>query len=163
VQTSDEIRSVVTSLDEAEAAEVRDAEVQRRSAARRAEITALLGIALAVIGGVVGSIVFARSIARRVRRNQENAERLIEGRELLPAPSGRDEVGRSGIALVEAAHILAERPHACDSGDSTEREPLKVILTRWARGRRRDDAAAVTLNPAAEEIVGVPAAEAVER
>jgi signal transduction histidine kinase len=87
---------------------IESAEAARRRWAGVARTMAWLGIVVGALGGVVGSTVFTRSIARRVRRTSENAELLVRGEPLLPAPEGKDEVGRSGTALVEAARQIRD-------------------------------------------------------
>jgi PAS domain S-box-containing protein len=159
VQTMGNIRATVTDIEHTESAEVRVAEEQRAAAARRAKTAAILGMAIAVISGILGSVVFVRSISRRVHRNRENAERLVEGRELLEAPQGRDEVGRSGGALVMAARILADRDRRLSESEATqrrERELLQAILDQMGEGVVVCDGAGsyAIVNPAATRILG---------
>jgi PAS domain S-box-containing protein len=159
VQTMGNIRSVVSDIETREEAEVRIAEDERALAADRAQTAAILGMAIALFGGVFGSVVFVRSISRRVHRNRENAERLVEGRELLEAPRGRDEVGRSGAALVMAARILSERDRRLSESEAAqrrERELLQAILDQMGEGVVVCDAAGTfaIVNPAAITILG---------
>jgi signal transduction histidine kinase/CHASE3 domain sensor protein len=155
VATMEEIQSLVDSIEQKQERAVRVFEADRRNASARARRAAVLGIALGILGGLLGSVVFARSIAGRVRRNRENAELLVRGLPLRPAPQGADEVGRSGAALVEAATRIrdAERKIRQD------KELLQAILDQMGEGVVVVDGQGwnVLFNPAAGSILGLGA------
>ena len=66
-------------------------------------------ILFGLLGGVAATVGFTRGVTTRVRRLEENAVRLATGEPLAPLPHSRDEIGRLGGALEEAASLLAER------------------------------------------------------
>jgi predicted signal transduction protein with EAL and GGDEF domain len=68
-----------------------------------------VGVALGILGSIFAVMLFTRGIARRVGRNEQNAQRLERGDPLLPPPDGLDEVGRSGRAFAIAVEIIEER------------------------------------------------------
>ncbi len=70
------------------------------------------GVIAGFASGLASIVFFTASVARRVRRNEENARRLAEGLPPLDPISGRDEVGRVGEALLRARVVLTERQAA---------------------------------------------------
>lgn len=85
------------------------------------EIGAIAGF----LSGVAVILVLTTSIARRVRRNEENALRLAEGLPLFTRASGNDEVGRVGTAVERAAELLAERGAALAESEVRYRTLLR--------------------------------------
>ncbi len=90
------------------------------TAAGRANITAMesaidavsvAGLALGMLAGVSGVVLFASGISRRIARAAANADRLGEGQPLVPvpAPGARDELGQLARSLVHTERLLASR------------------------------------------------------
>jgi signal transduction histidine kinase/ActR/RegA family two-component response regulator len=88
--------------------------------ARRADITQLestigwvsiAGLALGLLAGLIGVMLFGSGISRRVARAAANAVRLGEGQPLKPVPmlSARDELGELARSLTRAEQLLARR------------------------------------------------------
>ncbi len=88
--------------------------------ARRADITRLestinwvsiAGLALGLLAGLIGVMLFGSGISRRVIRAVANADRLGEGQPLepVPMPSAGDELGRLARSLTRAEKLLARR------------------------------------------------------
>src|SRR3984957_3764692 len=87
---------------------------------RRADVTRLestinwvsiAGLALGVLAGLIGVMLFGSGISRRVTRAAANADRLGEGQPLrpVPMPSAGDELGRLARSLTRAEELLARR------------------------------------------------------
>ncbi|HET8629757.1 MAG TPA: CHASE3 domain-containing protein [Thermomicrobiales bacterium] len=85
----------------------RTARLARVRAWGAAAVAASLVVGL--LGGLAAALLFTAGIAGRVRLLEENARRLAARRPLLPAPAGRDELGRLGRGLADAGALLAER------------------------------------------------------
>ncbi len=90
------------------------------TAAGRANITAMesaidtvsiAGLALGMLAGVSGVVLFASGISRRIDRAAANADRLGEGQPLVPVPvpGARDELGQLARSLVHTERLLASR------------------------------------------------------
>ena len=88
--------------------------------ARRADITQLestigwvsiAGLALGLLAGLIGVMLFGSGISRRVARAAANAVRLGEGQPLKPVPllRARDELGELARSLTRAEQLLARR------------------------------------------------------
>jgi signal transduction histidine kinase len=97
-------------------------------------LTRLLNLAMAVViglglaGGVAASLFFARGIARRVKRLQENAGRLQDELPLTDLPSGHDEVGRLAASLERASVLLAEKSRGLQAQAAlVRRERLSAV------------------------------------
>jgi signal transduction histidine kinase/ActR/RegA family two-component response regulator len=67
------------------------------------------GLALGVLAGVIGGVLFTSGIARRVAEAAANADRLGAGQDLDPARDARDEIGRLTGALTRAKRVLDSR------------------------------------------------------
>jgi PAS domain S-box-containing protein len=88
----------------------------RQAQARRTRALALGAIGLSVLlgaaGGVAAVLLFTSGVTRRAAELEGNAERLAEGRPLLPAGPGRDALGALAGGLERAALLLGEREQA---------------------------------------------------
>jgi len=85
----------------------------------------LVGAIAGFVAGLLSVLLFTSGVARRVRRNEENAGRLAEGLALLARAAGGDEVGRVGLALERAAEILAERQAALAESEARYRALIR--------------------------------------
>jgi len=68
-----------------------------------------LSLVLGLSCGIVAASLFTSGIARRVRRLEEDATLLAQGRALAPAAPGQDEIGRLGRALERSSVLLRQR------------------------------------------------------
>lgn len=148
----DRIRSMIARIRDAAERRGDAADEARIAAERRVTVAAVIAVPAAIAGGALALLLFARGIAGRVRRNTTNAKRLAAGEDLLPAPTGHDDIAASGAALVEAAELLRERERAVRT---SERE-LRVILDSLREGVVFLDARGevVRVNPAGDDIAG---------
>lgn len=90
---------------------------EARLLAERAEVAnqlrgrGYLAIAISLPGGLVGgalaTLLFTSGVAGRVRHLEEDAARLARREPLLHTPTGQDEIGQLGRALVEADRLLS--------------------------------------------------------
>jgi diguanylate cyclase (GGDEF)-like protein len=108
-EVMDEIRIVQAELDSHGSAQLGERQAAHHAATRFTFITTIVGVALGLLGSIFAVMLFTRGIARRVGRNEQNAQRLERGDPLLPPPDGLDEVGRSGRAFAIAVEIIEER------------------------------------------------------
>jgi len=71
----------------------------------------IAGLALGLLAGVSGVMLFASGISRRIARAAANADRLGEGQPLVPvpAPRARDELGQLARSLLHTEQLLASR------------------------------------------------------
>ncbi len=123
----------------------------------------LIGLGLA--GGVVAALLFGISVSRRVRRLQENADRLQDEIPLTDLPLGNDEVGRLGAALGNAGVLLSEKSRglreAQDFLDHLITASPVVVLRVAQVDEKTDDWRAVYVSANAERIFGYPPDEIV--
>ncbi|HEV3264072.1 MAG TPA: response regulator [Acidimicrobiales bacterium] len=105
----DAVRAELTEMDRVEAGlqAARTADANR--IATWFNVAIGVAISLGLAGGVAASLLFGISVSRRVRRLQENADRLQDEIPLTDLPSGKDEVGRLGAALGNASVLLTEK------------------------------------------------------
>jgi PAS domain S-box-containing protein len=105
----DAVRAELSQMDHVEAGlqAARTADHNRITTWFNVAITVVIGLGLA--GGVTVSLLFGIGVARRVRRLQDNADRLHDEVPLTDLPTGRDEVGRLGAALGSASVLLSEK------------------------------------------------------
>jgi signal transduction histidine kinase/ActR/RegA family two-component response regulator len=75
----------------------------------RIELLDITGLAVGLLGGMIGVALFTSGIVRRVATNAENARLLGEGKRLHPIVYTRDEIGRVAELLLAAAGLLASR------------------------------------------------------
>ena len=71
-----------------------------------------LSVLLGAAGGVAAVLLFTSGVTRRAAELEGNAERLAEGRPLLPASPGRDALGALAGGLERVAVLLGEREQA---------------------------------------------------
>jgi diguanylate cyclase (GGDEF)-like protein/PAS domain S-box-containing protein len=64
------------------------------------------GVILGFLGGALGTAFFTSGVTTRVRRLEDNAERLARGQPLRSLPPGHDEIGRLGRAMQDSATEL---------------------------------------------------------
>jgi diguanylate cyclase (GGDEF)-like protein len=69
----------------------------------------IVAIPLALILAMLFSLRFTRRLVHGIRSIEENARRLENGEELLPPPSGEDELANLGHVLAHTAGRLAEQ------------------------------------------------------
>ena len=149
----DEIRGAVSHMDAVLTASLTHAESAEDAAVGRARWAAVLSVLLGVLGGSLGIRVFVGGIARGVKTNTENTERLARASPLAPPPDGADEIGRSGRALVRASELLAERERTIRK----QEDLLSLILASISDGVVVADSHGrlVLLNDAAEHLLGL--------
>jgi len=86
--------------------------------ARRADINrmeseidtlTIVGLALGVVAGVIGVALFTSGISGRLVLAAANADRLGEGKPLIPVVGAADELGQLSASLVRAETLLVSR------------------------------------------------------
>lgn len=65
------------------------------------------GFVISILSSILIAVLFSRSISRRIQTLASNSRRLSEGREMLPALTGNDEVARLDRVFHEMAETLA--------------------------------------------------------
>jgi diguanylate cyclase (GGDEF)-like protein len=156
-ETMDEIRAQIASMDQVVAQRLSDAKQRAQSAVLAALLSAVGGLLLGILAGLIGIRTFVGGVVRGVRMNTDNAERLARGESLENPPDGDDEIGRSGRALISASERLAERERTIrENGDL-----LRLILQRISDGVVVADVEGnfLVFNEAAEEVLGLGALE----
>ena len=87
--------------------------LSQRSAVDRLEagidVVTIVGLVLGLLAGLAGVALFASGISRRVAAAASNADRLGEGKPLMPADHSGDELGRLAESLATAEKLLASR------------------------------------------------------
>ncbi len=79
---------------------------------QRTRVAVMGGVLTGLLGGVLAMLVFTKSVSGRARRLEKQSGLLAKGLPLSLEPSGKDEIGRLEIGLVEAASLLSERTEA---------------------------------------------------
>ncbi|HWD51845.1 MAG TPA: ATP-binding protein [Acidimicrobiales bacterium] len=154
----DAVRAELSQMDHDEAG------LQASRTAANSRITTWFNVAIGVvigvglIGGFVASLLFGISVSRRVRRLQENADRLQDEVPLTDLPSGDDEVGRLGAALGSASVLLSEKSQGLREAqeflDHLITASPVVVLRAAQVDPATDDWGAVYVSANAERIFG---------
>lgn len=105
----DEIRQLIRDMHDRESVLLDNyASTARAALERNLWMNALTSVLVLMLG--MGAIVFLfRGVIRRVRQLADNAERLVQGRELTTLPASRDELGLLAERLQNASLLLAAR------------------------------------------------------
>jgi two-component system sensor histidine kinase/response regulator len=154
----DAVRAELSEMDHVEAGlqAARTADHDRLTTWFNVAIAVVIGLGLA--GGVTVSLLFGISVSRRVRRLQENADRLQDEVPLTDLPTGRDEVGRLGAALGNAGVLLSEKSRGLrDAQDFLDHliTASPVVVLRVALVREgTEDLRAFYVSANAERIFG---------
>ncbi len=74
-----------------------------------AAVTMLIALCIGVIAGTTATLLFTRTLTRRISHLQVNAERLARDVDLEPAAPGTDEIAATEATLARAAEVLASR------------------------------------------------------
>ena len=107
--TMDELTDQLEEVHEAEEALVEQLTKEADTHRGRAAMVLGLSLPVALGGGLWAMALFSTGVARRVRRVQENAQRLQQGIALLPAAGGQDEIGELERAFERAAELIVRR------------------------------------------------------
>jgi signal transduction histidine kinase/CheY-like chemotaxis protein len=86
----------------------------------------LVGTPVGILSAILGMVIFARSIVRRVRQLEANARALGEGNALVPQEHGDDELGQLGRGLDVADALLRERAETVRQGEQNLGLALKA-------------------------------------
>ncbi|MGH2766804.1 MAG: diguanylate cyclase [Actinomycetota bacterium] len=102
------LRGELGALQEREESELRVHQARADRYRSLATAVAGAGVILGLLGGVLATAVFTSGVTKRVRRLEDNTERMARGEPLRSLPPGSDEIGRLGRAMEEAAARLGE-------------------------------------------------------
>jgi signal transduction histidine kinase/CheY-like chemotaxis protein len=102
-----------------------------RTMSRLIAVGALVGAA----GAILAMVAFALSIRRRVRVLQANSEAIGTGSALRPFGTARDELGRLGRGLDDAAALLRDREQALHDVAETLRQKERTLALAVDAGR----------------------------
>ncbi|HEY5246769.1 MAG TPA: ATP-binding protein [Acidimicrobiales bacterium] len=69
----------------------------------------IAGLAVGVLGGVLGTVLLSTSIVRRVKLVGVNAQRFLVSQPLEEIPDSEDEIGQLSDVIITAGSLLAER------------------------------------------------------
>jgi signal transduction histidine kinase/CHASE3 domain sensor protein len=151
----DAFRAEVDALLDAE----QELEIQRQKAVRVARsdsyALAVLGAMMTLVSALVLGRVFSRGISGRLKVLTENAQRCAEGKELLPAGPGNDEITQVDRAFRDMEQRVVNSQAALNE----QRRLLQSILEGMGDGVVACDENGQFLvwNPAAERTLGVRA------
>lgn len=134
---------------------------QEQSISRRTGITILTTTLFGLLGGVLAALLFTKGVVQRVQHLAENAGHLAAETPLLPAMSGRDEIGHLEQRLVQASELLAQRRRELQESQSR----LQAIFdsTQDAILLVNDEGRYVDANPAAVALFGYSREELLQR
>jgi PAS domain S-box-containing protein len=120
----------------------------------------IAAVVLALAGGVMVSQLFTTGVVRRLRRLERATEALERGGTPGEVPSGRDEIGRLSVRLLDTTAQLRERAEERDRA----RAELENILTASPVVSVRYDVAAGRFSyasPNIDRLFGISAEEAI--
>ncbi|HEX3745346.1 MAG TPA: ATP-binding protein [Bryobacteraceae bacterium] len=135
-------------------------------ALRNSHLGVLASIVLGLVGGILAMLLFASGIVSRVKKVQESASGLAEGRMPAPDHPASDEIGRLSEALHRTATLLQQRTAESDrrareleESESAKRKQamlLQCILDSMGDGLIVGDETGnlVISNPAFREMFG---------
>jgi signal transduction histidine kinase/CheY-like chemotaxis protein/CHASE3 domain sensor protein len=138
-------------------------------ALRRSNLAVLASIALGLVGGIIAMLLFASGIVSRVKKAQESASGLAEGRMPAPHQPAHDEIGRLSDALRRTATLLQERTAeasrrtqelaASEAANQKQARLLQCILDSMGDAVMVADQTGklVLSNPAAQALFGTEA------
>jgi diguanylate cyclase (GGDEF)-like protein len=106
----DQVRTLLADMNRHERAqEVRET-LEATRVQSQTRLLIAIGFPIGLLGGLLGLLLFATSISRRVHRVRDNAGRLARGERIEPAPSqSQDVIGELEQAVGRADEVLAER------------------------------------------------------
>lgn len=129
--------------------------------ARNLGLTAVIG-ALGLLGSLAAVYLFSTGIVRRVHLLEDNAGRLERGEPLQPIPLEADEIGRLGVKLEQASHLLRSREQALRDGEERFRLVVEGVKDYGIFALDRDGRV-VSWNEGAERIKGWQAEDIIGR
>lgn len=107
--TMDQIRRLLAGMRKDEEKDLRIETGLVNRANQWARTIIIIGVPIALAGGFLGVMLFARGIRRRILVLGDNATSLAAGDPLPPTRGSRDEIGRLDSAMRTAGALLAER------------------------------------------------------
>jgi PAS domain S-box-containing protein len=122
---TDRLRSDVSSLTGEETAIIVSQQSDIHTSNVFLPAIAIAAVVLALAGGVMVSQLFTTGVVRRLRRLERATETLERGEAPDLVPSGRDEIGRLSVRLLDTTSQLRERAEERDRA----RAELENILT----------------------------------
>ena len=153
---TDRLRSDVSSLTGEETAIIVSQQSDIHTSNVFLPAIAIAAVVLALAGGVMVSQLFTTGVVRRLRRLERATETLERGEAPDLVPSGRDEIGRLSVRLLDTTSQFRERAEERDRA----RAELENILTaspvvslRYDVGTRRFSYA----SPNIERLLGISA------
>lgn len=151
------LRAITAFLGEEERLEAERRRNVERSQ-RQLRILLLVGSGVAILLTLVLAFSFRRGISRRFAILTANAQRLGQGRELLPPLADTDEIAQ----VDDAFHLMARQLARIDNAMRAQKQILQSVLEGMAEGVVVADEKGKFLlfNPSAERILGVGSNEA---
>ena len=128
--TMDALRAELTAVEDSEATQLTRLQADERSADRTAQLLFAASVAIGVLGGLAGILLFTTGVERRVRVLQHNAEALEQGFAPRDLGFGDDEIGRLGVGLQRAGELLTARAASAMEASRLKSEFLANMATR---------------------------------
>jgi seryl-tRNA synthetase len=114
----DQIRAIFAQMQQDEV-RMQTARLQvLRTADRRLQVALWIGLAVGLLGGLAADVLFVKSIVSRVRRLNENAGLLSEGKPPYGLPPGNDEIGQLARRMEVAGELLRARERELADADA---------------------------------------------